>query len=158
VTKQSQVLALLTYLVPLVGPLGALGARRDDSFVRYHAYQALAIDVVTLVTPLLWAAASWLLAWIPTVGMMLGLVSFALVLAIEVLLLAARVLGVARSLRGEMRHAPLMGARAERLFYAGQPLPPAEPEPVVEEAAEQPPVVDVIAEQPPEAAGQNMRS
>jgi len=70
----------------------------------------------------------------------------------------ARVLGVARSLRGEMRHAPLMGARAERLFYAGQPLPPAEPEPVVEEAAEQPPVVDVIAEQPPEAAGQNMRS
>ncbi|HWQ14504.1 MAG TPA: hypothetical protein VNL77_17030 [Roseiflexaceae bacterium] len=132
-STQSRTIALVTYLLPLVGPLGALAGRRADPLVRYHALQALAIDLGALALPLLWAALGWLLAWVPTAGPVLALASFGLVLAFEVLLLAGRLLGMAWALRGQLRPAPLVGAWAERQALAAEPPPaPAAPEPAAE--------------------------
>jgi uncharacterized membrane protein len=137
VTAQSRTIALLAYLVPLAGPLGLLAARRDDSFTRYHAFQGLAIDLGALGTPLLWAVVGWVLAWVPTAGPVLGIISFGLVLAIEVLLLVARLLGAIWAVRGQLRPAPLVGGWSERMALAGAAVPaPAAPEPEVASAAE----------------------
>jgi hypothetical protein len=96
-------------------------------------------------------------------GALFGLVLFGLVLAIEILLLVARGLGVFWVLRGEMRAAPAVGGAAERVVLAeeGEPGPTSPVSPAILEAtAEQPPVGDYTpaspaayepAEQPPEA-------
>jgi uncharacterized membrane protein len=133
VSTQSRAIALVTYLLPLAGPLGALAARRHDALVRYHALQALAIDLGALAAPLIWAALGWVLAWVPTAGPLLGLASFGLVLAVEALLFVGRLLGVFWALRGELRAAPVVGGWAERLAFTAEPPPaPAAPEPAVE--------------------------
>jgi uncharacterized membrane protein len=151
VTTQSRTIAILAYLLPIVGPFGALALRRDDPPVRYHASQALAIDLGALAAPLLWAVIAWVLTWVPTAGALLGVLSFGLVLAFEALLLVARLLGVARVVRGELRPAPVVGGWAERFVYAREHLPPpTAPEQDVVAAAEQPPTPDVLADAQPE--------
>lgn len=141
----SRTLAVLSYVLPLAGPAAALASRRDDLFVRYHAAQGLAIDAGAIGAPLVWAVVGWLLAWVPRIGLLMGLTLFGLVLAVELLLLAARVIGVVWALRGEMRPALLVGGLAERAALAEEPAPgplsPVAPE-ALEATAEQAPVAE----------------
>lgn len=146
-TTQSRTIALITYLLPFVGPLGALAARREDQQVRYHATQALAIDLGAVIAPLVWAVVAWVLTWVPRVGALASVVLFGLVLAFEILLLAARPYGAYMAYKGHMRPAPVVGGWAERQALSAEAAPAAAVlEPVVEAAAEQPPAPDVLPE------------
>lgn len=120
-SQSSRYLAFVSYLLSLPGALFVLLARRDDLFAVYHARQSLRLAAVALLTPLIWAVAAWVLAWIPIIGGMLGVILFALVIAVYVGVLISWVAGMIYSLKGQVRPMPLFGTRTARQ-RAAQPL------------------------------------
>ena len=60
----NRILALLTYLVVLVGPLLVLLFGRKNKFSLYHACQALGLLFVALVVPLLWFGIGWVFTFL----------------------------------------------------------------------------------------------
>jgi uncharacterized membrane protein len=125
VSQSSRYLAFVSYLLSLPGALFVLLTRRDDLFAVYHARQSLRLVAVALLTPLIWAVAAWLLAWIPIMGGMLGVILFALVIAVYVGVLISWVAGMIYSLKGQVRPMPLFGTRTSRQ-RATQPTPTPE--------------------------------
>ena len=113
-SSSSRYLAFFSYLLSLPGALYVLLARRDDGFAVYHARQSLALAIVTIVTPLVWAILAWALAWIPLIGAMLAVMLFALLLAALAGLLFSWITGLVYSLKGFVRPIPLVGARVTR--------------------------------------------
>jgi uncharacterized membrane protein len=118
VSRSSRYLAFFAYLLSLPGALFVLFARRDDPFAVYHARQSLAITIAAIVVPLAWAVIAWACAWIPTVGVLVGLSLFALVIAAYLGLLVSWIAGMIFALRGQARPVPLVGARATRRVNA----------------------------------------
>jgi uncharacterized membrane protein len=114
VSQSSRYLAFISYLLSLPGALFVLLARRDDLFAVYHARQSLRLAIIGVAAPLVWAVVAWALAWIPLVGGMLGVVLFALVLAIYVGILISWIAGMIYSLQGQVRPLPVFGARSTR--------------------------------------------
>lgn len=104
--------AFLSYLLSLPGALGVLLTRPNDRFSAFHARQSLWLWGIALVAPLVWVALAWGLAWIPITGAMLGVALFALVLAIETLVVAGLLVGMVGALRGRTTLAPLIGRLA----------------------------------------------
>jgi uncharacterized membrane protein len=113
VSKPSRIAAFLAYLLSAVGCLYVLLARRRDDFAVYHVRQSLALLFAAVGLPLLWAAVSWVLAWIPTVGPVLGAMLFSLVIAGELAAMIDWFIGMSNALRGRQKALPLIGAYAE---------------------------------------------
>ena len=113
-SQSSRYLAFVSYLLSLPGALFVLLARRDDPFAVYHARQSLRLAIIGITTPLIWAVVAWVLAWIPLIGGMLGVLLFALVIAVYAGLLISWIGGIIYSLRGEARPMPLFGVRLAR--------------------------------------------
>jgi uncharacterized membrane protein len=114
VSRSSRYLAFLSYLLSLPGALFVLLARRDDPFAVYHARQSLALAIVVLVTPLVWAILAWGLAWIPLIGAALGIMLFALMIAVYAGLLVDWITGMVYALQGKAQRIPLTGPLAIR--------------------------------------------
>ena len=111
-SRSSRYLAFLSYLFSLPGALVVLLVRRDDPFGVYHARQSLTLAIIGIVTPLIWAIVAWVLAWIPTFGAMLGVILFALVIAVYAGILFSWIAGMVYSLRGQVQPLPLFGTRS----------------------------------------------
>ncbi len=112
--SESSLFAALCYLLPGVGPALTFALRRDDHFAQMHARQALLLLALALAGPLIWLTVAFLLAWLPTIGPLLGIASFGLVIAVWALALGSSVVGVVRALQGRAFSAPLIGQLAER--------------------------------------------
>jgi uncharacterized membrane protein len=126
VSQSSRYLAFLSYLLSLPGALFVLLARGDDMFAVYHARQSLRLAIIGIAAPLIWAMIAWLLAWIPVVGGMLGVILFALVIAIYMGIAISWIAGMIYSLKGQVRPMPLFGPRSKRR-RAAQPTTTSEP-------------------------------
>jgi uncharacterized membrane protein len=125
VNRSSRYLACVSYLLSLPGALFVLLARRDDLFAAYHARQSLRLAAVAIAAPLIWAVVAWALAWIPLIGGMLGVILFALLLAVYAGVLISWIAGIIYSLQGQVRPMPLFGPRTTRR-RAAQPTPTPE--------------------------------
>jgi len=125
VSQSSRYLAFISYVLSLPGALFVLLARRDDPFAVYHARQSLRLAIIGIAAPLVWAVVAWILAWIPLIGGMLGVVLFALVIATYVGILISWIAGMIYSLKGQVRPLPLFGTRSPRR-RAAQPTPTPE--------------------------------
>lgn len=130
-------MAVIAYLLSLPGALIVLFTQRNDPFAAHHARQSLAIALAAIVTPLIWAVVAWILAWIPTIGAVLGVALFALVLAVYTLLIVSWAVGLVFAVQGAVWTMPLLGRW----------IMPRRARPVVEkpppELAEQPPAIDL---------------
>ena len=62
--KPNRLLALLSYLLILIGPLLLILFRRKDKFTLYHACQSLALVGAAIAVPLLWLAIGWTFAFL----------------------------------------------------------------------------------------------
>jgi uncharacterized membrane protein len=114
VSRSSRYLAFFSYLLSLPGALFVLLARRNDPFAVYHARQSLGLAIIGLVAPLVWGVVAWALAWIPTLGAMLGVILFALLIAVYFGILLSWIAGMIYSLKGQVRPLPLFGTRSTR--------------------------------------------
>ena len=113
-SQSSRYLAFISYLLSLPGALFVLLGRQDDAFAVYHARQSLRLAIIGIAAPLVWAVVAWILAWIPLIGGMLGVILFALVIATYVGVLISWIAGMIYSLKGQVRPIPLFGARSTR--------------------------------------------
>jgi uncharacterized membrane protein len=114
--RPNRLWALLAYLLPLIGPVLAIGMQRRSAFTLYHACQALALLGGAVVVPALWTVLGWLAAWVPLVGPVVTMASFSLVVAALMMAVVAWLLGIANVLRGRMAPLPVFGAWGERLL------------------------------------------
>ncbi|MBC8077930.1 MAG: hypothetical protein H7Y32_17770 [Chloroflexales bacterium] len=121
-SNTSRMRAFIAYLLSVPGALYVLLAHRDDTFAAYHARQSLVLAGAIIATPLLWAACSFVLAWLPIVGAVLAAALFALVIAVLLLLLGCWALGMVWALQGRVRALPLVGGRVA-LPVAQIPVP-----------------------------------
>ena len=121
-SQSSRYLAFIAYLLSLPGALFVLLARPNEPFAVYHARQSLRLAIIGIATPLIWVVAAWILAWIPVVGGMFGVILFALVLATYGGIAISWIAGMIYSLKGQVRPMPLFGTRTTRR-RAPQPPP-----------------------------------
>ena len=113
-SRSSRYLAFIAYLLSLPGAVFVLLARQDEPFAVYHARQSLRLAIIGIATPLIWAVVAWLLAWIPVIGGMLGVILFALVIATYIGVAISWIAGMIYSLKGQVRPMPLFGPRSKR--------------------------------------------
>jgi uncharacterized membrane protein len=125
-SRSSRYLAFFAYLLSAPGALYVLLARRDDPFAVFHARQSLAIAVVAVAAPLLWAVIAWAGAWIPVAGPLIGLMLFALLIAVYIGLLASWITGMVFAVNGMVRSIPVIGSWVNPRRKAAPP--PAEAE------------------------------
>ena len=112
-------LAFIAYLVPVFGWLYVLLFERKDEFAVYHARQSMVLTITAVVTPLIWAVAAWVLAWVPLVGSLLAAFLFALVILIYLFLVAVWIVGMVNALRALAKPLPVVGEWAERISIGG---------------------------------------
>ncbi len=65
--QRPRMMAALSYLLPVVGPVIALLFGRAR-LATWHALQSLLLTLVLIVTCLIWAVLAWTLNWIPVLG------------------------------------------------------------------------------------------
>jgi uncharacterized membrane protein len=131
VSQTSRYLAFIAYLLSLPGALFVLLARPDEPFAVYHARQSLRLAIIGIATPLIWVVTAWLLAWIPVIGGMLGVVLFALVIATYIGIAISWIAGMIYSLKGQVRPMPLFGPRSRgRRTYQAPPASEIIAEPI----------------------------
>lgn len=103
--------ALIAYLLLLFGCLYIFIFQRNDRFATYHAKQSLLIVLTALVTPVVWAVTTWLLAWLPF-GFLGGIALFTLVIAIYFFLVVVWLLGMIHVSQIKTKPLPIIGAWA----------------------------------------------
>ena len=108
--------ALLAYLLSIVGAAYVLFARRKEEFAVYHAKQSLGLGLLAIVILLIWGVAGWLLSWIPYLGFIFAVAAFALVIAAYIGLLIAWLFDMKFALDERMQPVPVVGGLIQRFF------------------------------------------
>jgi len=116
VAKPNRTLALLAYLIPVVGPLIVLVVGRKNPFATYHACQALGLAAVAICAPVAWGLAALAVAWLPIVGPVLSVSSFALVIAAYVAVAIAWLGGLLNAARQKLEPVPLLSGWGNWIF------------------------------------------
>ncbi|GIV70351.1 hypothetical protein [Caldilinea sp.] len=83
--RPNRLLAALSYLLILVGPLAIVLLRRRDRFTLYHACQSLALVGGAVVVPLLWLVFGWLTAFVSVEYPLLFIIPIGLALFMPVI-------------------------------------------------------------------------
>ena len=124
--KPNRLLAVISYLIPVIGSAVVFLVDRKNLFALYHACQAFALAMMVILLPMVWALISWVIAWVPLAGPTISAATFSIVMAGVLTFLILTVVGVSKALRTNMSALFLVGKWGERLFVR------LYPEPVVE--------------------------
>ena len=101
-------IALLAYLIPVLGSAYILALRKDDGFGRFHAFQGLTLVLALILAPAAWFLFSGLVSFLPFGGVIAAYV-FALVIAVYFAVVVAWVAGIVNVLRARQRPVPFFG-------------------------------------------------
>jgi uncharacterized membrane protein len=115
IRRSSQVLAFLAYAFWIVGWLIVMVVARNDRFAAYHARQSLGLSLAIILAPLVWLIVAWMIAWIPSVGVVISAAIFSLVIGLYIVAAVAWVYGMIHAARGQYRPVPFFGDWAARL-------------------------------------------
>lgn len=102
-------LAVIAYLLSVVGWLYILLFHREDEFAVFHAKQSMVLTIVAVGSLVVWGVVAWVLSWIPIAGPFVAAVAFSLVIAAYSVLAVAWIGGMIRALRGEAKPVPIVG-------------------------------------------------
>lgn len=116
--QSSRISAFLAYLLLIIGWLYVFLLNRNDRLAVYHAKQSIMIVLAAIATPVVWVVFSWLITFIPLVGAVLAIASFALVIATYFALVVAWLVGMSYALQEKIKPVPLVGKWAEHLPFA----------------------------------------
>lgn len=109
-------LAILAYVVPILGPLYLLAAKRDHIYIQYHARQMLALTLAVAILPLAWAIGAWLLSWIPIAGPAFAATLFALVILGGLFAIGIWIAGLVQVIYGQLKPLPIVWNLSRRWF------------------------------------------
>ena len=110
-SASSRVFAFLAYLLLIVGWLLVVIFRRRDAFAAFHARQALRMTIYLIVVPAIWAAAAYMIAFVPYLGPLTASASFTLVIIFLLAFLLAWIMGMINALRAKETPALFFGSR-----------------------------------------------
>ena len=114
----SRIKAFLAYLFLALGGILILLISRKDGFAAFHARQSIALTIVAILAPIIWAPVAYVVGFIPFAGPLLASASFALVIALFIVLIVVWIIGMVRALRAEMSPLPFVGGLATRWLGA----------------------------------------
>ena len=124
--KPNRLLAVISYLIPVLGSVVVFLVGRKNLFALYHACQAFALAMMVILLPVVWALISWVVAWVPLAGPTISAATFSIVMAGVLTFLILTVVGISKALGANVSPLFLVGKWGERLFVR------LYPEPVVE--------------------------
>ena len=115
--RSNRVLALLSYLLSVLGSLCVLFFWRQDKLAVYHAKQSLVLVLAAVGSLAVWFVGTWVISWIPLVGPLLAAAMFSQVILIWAFLAVIWVVGMVYALQARRRSLPVVGKWAERLPF-----------------------------------------
>jgi uncharacterized membrane protein len=107
--------AFLAYLLSILGWLYVLLFQRKDKLAAYHAKQSLGLTLVAIGSLAIWLLGSWIISWVPLVGILIAAATFSQVILVYVFLGVAWIMGMVYALQAKMQPLPLVGKWAERI-------------------------------------------
>jgi uncharacterized membrane protein len=119
VSKSKRILAVLAYLLSVLGWLYVFFFQRKEKLAVYHARQSMMLTIVAIGGPVVWAGAAWLLLWIPLVGPLLAAALFSLVILAYIALAGSWIVGMVYALQAKTKPVPIVGKWAERIPFGG---------------------------------------
>ena len=108
--------AFFAYLFSVVGAIFVLFFRRNDRFAVYHAKQSLGFIVLAIVLFVVWGIAGWVISWIPFIGFILAMATFAPVIAGFITLVISWIVGMRYALNEQMQPVPMVGGLIQRFL------------------------------------------
>lgn len=111
----SNLLAVITYLLPVVGWAIVLLTQRDDKLAVFHTRQAIVLFLVMVAALVIWAVVAWIALWVPLVGPLVAVATFAIVFMVLLVVLVDVVLGVVSAAQGKYRRLPVIQGWVNRL-------------------------------------------
>lgn len=121
--KPNKPIAIISYAIPLLGPLIAYIVAKRNLFALYHACQSLAISILAIALPVVWVLISYAIAWVPMAGPTMSAALFTIVIVGLVTALLLIVTGIGNAARGNMAPLFLIGRWGDRLFIRLYPEP-----------------------------------
>lgn len=109
-----RLLAVIAYLLPVLGWLFVGIFQRKNSFAMFHLRQAVGIFLALLIAFTSWVVVGWLIAWIPY-GFVLSMVLYALVIVVVIAVVIAWLVGMINALRLRKTPGPVFGRWSNRL-------------------------------------------
>jgi uncharacterized membrane protein len=110
-------LAILAYVIPILGPIYLLFfTKRDNYFLIYHARQMLALALMVVVMPVLWAVVAYPISWIPVAGPMVSVSLFGLVILTWIAAAVIWAVGLVQAIGNRLKPLPLVWQLSERIF------------------------------------------
>lgn len=110
-------LAILAYVIPILGPIYLLFfTKRDNYFLIYHARQMLALALMVVAMPVLWAVVAYPIAWIPVAGPMVSVSLFGLVILTWIAAAVIWAVGLVQAIGNRLKPLPLVWQLSERIF------------------------------------------
>jgi uncharacterized membrane protein len=73
------------------------------------------LSLAVILAPLAWLVVGWLIAWIPTVGVVVSAAMFSLVIGLYIVAVVAWVYGMIHAARAQLRPVPFFGDWVQRL-------------------------------------------
>jgi uncharacterized membrane protein len=115
VSKPHRFAAFVAYLLPVLGWLYVYLFRRDDEFAVFHTKQAIALTLLVIAVPVLWAVFAWAMLWIPTVGAFISAATFSMVMLALIFAVALWLIGIVNSLQAKQKPLPIVGRWAGQI-------------------------------------------
>jgi uncharacterized membrane protein len=117
-SNRNDTLAILAYVIPIVGPIYLMLAQRENAYIQYHARQMLALALALLVLPMVWVAVAWPISWVPIAGVCVAAALFALVILGFLFGVGLWIAGLVQVVRGRLKPLPVVWGISERWFGA----------------------------------------
>ena len=109
-----RLLALIAYLLPVLGWIFIGVFQRKNSFAMFHLRQAAGIFLALLIAFLAWVVVGWVIAWIPY-GFVFSIALFSLVIVVVIVVVIAWIVGIVNALFLRKNFIPFFGRWADRL-------------------------------------------
>jgi uncharacterized membrane protein len=113
-SDSSRLSAVIVYLLPIVGWVYVYLFQRNNTFAIFHLRQVVGLVLVLVGALVAWAAAAWVLAWIPLMSVV-GVALFGLVMIVYFYGAVAWIIGLINALRNRSTPLPGFGQWADRL-------------------------------------------
>jgi uncharacterized membrane protein len=109
-----RIVALIAYLLPVIGWFYIGIFQRNNHFAMFHLRQAIGSFLALVLAFISWVVVGWVIAWIPY-GFLLSMTLFTMVIVVVFVAVIAWIAGILNALRLRESYVPVFGRWAGRL-------------------------------------------
>jgi len=114
--EDNRLFAILAYILPVIGGIVGLAVNRDNSLTRTHGQQSIGAVLTMIVTFFTWVVVAFFIALVPSVGPIISIALFGLVIAIDIFIVINWIISFVFAMRGKERVIPLSNRLVVRIL------------------------------------------